>query len=241
MRVGRVELDPVVLAKFQQLQQDVAVKILNPTVGVKPNTWSLQGVTRSHLTAKLLEAQSNCCAYCEGRLHENNMHIEHVEERHDSLHRMYDPYNMILSCEGGRFKVTQQETQIEKEMRSASISCGHYKTVNFHQVNKEINYTLFISPLEEDLYEYVKFNNGVMEAKHDLPILTATRVAYTIDRLNLNALRLVYARRFVFENALLLYSKYKTPALKKRFLTNLLKDKGVQVPYQSFLKYSLML
>ena len=225
MLVTNLKFDPIVVAKLKELN--------NTQKG-----WSLQGLVREEVVNKLLLAQSNLCAYCECRIYNANMHIEHVVERHDRPELTYNPDNFVLSCEGGRHKVSTSETQLERESRVVSISCGHYKTDHNH-TSGAIDHNLFINPREEDLYESVHFIGGVMEASHKLTPEQAARVNYTIDRLNLNSLRLVYARRYVLESMLRILHKYSNKSSKKRFLTMLMKDKEVKTPFYSFIRYNL--
>jgi uncharacterized protein (TIGR02646 family) len=56
---------------------------------------------KTELREHLRQEQHQLCAYCEGKLEDNNSHIEHIEpQQHNPQHR-FDYQNLIASCNGG--------------------------------------------------------------------------------------------------------------------------------------------
>ena len=198
--------------------------------------WHLSEFVRTVIVSTLLEDQYHICMYCESRLSPTNQHIEHIVERHDDATKTYDFNNMGLSCMGGMHKTIPDETALEQLVRVPNMHCGHYKTLNFHK-NVELNYAVFIDPFAEALYEYFEFEDAIIVPLKGLSDEMRAKAAYTIERLNLNSSRLVYARRLHLDAFRKKLSTYKSMSAAKKFATSILNlQNGKKIPFWSFIE-----
>lgn len=210
---------PKEIKLYLQTRQAAVDEELKTNPQKKPS-WNLSQLARTTITSLLMEKQRYTCAYCQDRINKGNMHIEHFVERHDNAHLIYEYSNFIMSCEGGRFKNVPEEDILDKITRVPSISCGHYKTKNHHKT--EIDYTLLINPTKEAYANYFEYKEGYIMPKHGLTSKKQARAAYTIERLNLNSLRLVHERNKTLEALMVYLNKFKRDSTKKAQITKLL-------------------
>jgi len=198
--------------------------------------WQLSSFARETIVNTLLEDQFHTCMYCESRLTKDNLHIEHIIERHDDANSTYAFNNMGLSCMGGISKVISDETMLENLVRVPNIHCGHYKTLNFHK-NTEINYDLLIDPFHESMYEYFDFEDATLFPVKGLSDIMRARAAYTIERLNLNSSKLIYARRLHIDAFRKKLSSYKSMSAARKYASSILNlQNGKKIPFYSLIE-----
>jgi uncharacterized protein (TIGR02646 family) len=178
---------------FQRLELKTAVQ--NQLLAKESTNWkSLSSIQRREIVKKLLASQKSLCAYCECRISrkDNEHHIDHFEERHDSP-KIWDYNNFLLCCQGNTTVSKKNETLEEGEIRRSNISCGHQKTKSYHGED-EINYDLLLNPTKNvfDLFSYI---DGVIEPSRVCTTEEKIQVNYTVKRLNLDAFRIENERK----------------------------------------------
>ncbi len=124
----------------------------------------------------LRQEQQELCAYCEGKLENNNSHIEHIEPQEKNPQRRFDYKNLIVSCNGGEACCSDTEKNSYEDIDINS--CGHRKSNDF-------NSNLFLNPVElTDINYYFDYN------RHTAAIIPSTimskKAQYMIDLLNLD-------------------------------------------------------
>jgi len=224
--------------------KDKNTKNLEAIAAGEKGSWNLSKHVREVVTESLLISQKHLCAYCESRIYSNkdidirgNQHIEHIIERHDKPEHTYNYQNFTLSCEGGRFRATAKEVNIEKSIRVESISCGHYKTDHFHK-NTGVDYNKLLDPFKVEYGDYFIYLEEIIAPKPDLNDLDYIRSKYTIDRFNLNADRLQLARLAVMRQIRKDLMSYKQKVAQKRYITNLIKEtQDIYPPFVSLIRY----
>lgn len=207
-------------------------------------SWNLSKMVREVITDSLLISQKHICAYCESRIYSNkdvdirgNQHIEHIVERHDKPELTYVYTNFTLSCEGGRFRATAKEVNIENSIRVNSISCGHYKTDHFHK-NTGVDYTKLLDPFKVEYSDFFEYTEEIIKPKSGLNDKDYIKAVYTLDRFNLNADRLQLARLAVIRQIRKDLMSYKQKAAQKRYITNLIKNtQDIYPPFVSMIRY----
>jgi uncharacterized protein (TIGR02646 family) len=149
---------------------------------------------RIDIVDKLIASQKHICAYCECRILsiENYHHIDHFEERHDALLRIFDYTNMLLSCEGNKDPISKPEVEEAAIYRKTNVSCGHKKEKGRHG-DIEIDYDLLLNPTN-NVSGLFSYQNGVVEPSKICTPTEQEQVKYTIKRLNLDAKRLEKSR-----------------------------------------------
>lgn len=157
------------------------------------------GVSYNELIKKLIDVQHGLCGYCEITLIKLDRQVEHVIPRKDPQHgasREVDITNMIACCKGGTSPVFVSSEKSSDEDRyiepvKDNMSCGQEKgdhnDANFLDPRKlpalpSLTKVLVDGRIEVD--EQACKSEGI----------PATRVARTIEILNLNAERLRLAR-----------------------------------------------
>jgi len=227
---------------YQYLKGKNEANISRIAAGMK-GQWNLSKLHRNIISEALLESQHHLCAYCESRIWRpnskntrNNFHIEHYMERQDAFEKTYEYSNFLGSCEGGRFRDHENEMNVERNIRTDSITCGHAKT-QANGYGTPIDYTKLLDPLSYSYSKYFEYD-GVKLIPHKARLKQAqSRAAYTIDRLNLNADRLLLARQAIKNIINKDILKYKQNAAVKRYITNLLKEQEFYPPFRSFIEF----
>ncbi len=149
---------------------------------------------RKEIVNQLMTAQKSLCCYCECRIlvkdpdsGNKGYHIDHFEEQHDELIRIFDYTNMLLACESNTTSATKSDTEAKN-----ITSCGHHKTRDRHN-GVEIDYKLLLNPTN-NVSSLFSYRDGVVEASKICTTEQVKQVEYTINRLNLDAHRLENAR-----------------------------------------------
>lgn len=132
---------------------------------------------KSVLRQYLRQEQQHLCAYCEGKLEDNNSHIEHIEPQQRNPQRRFDYQNLIASCNGGEaccadeVKLSYAQLDIQ--------SCGHRKSNAF-----ELD--LFLNPVEvTEISNYFSYDrhNGMMLSSENK---SSVKANYMIELLHLD-------------------------------------------------------
>jgi uncharacterized protein (TIGR02646 family) len=119
------------------------------------------------LKSALSEEQHSLCCYCMKHINENNSHIEHIKPQAKFPAETLDYHNLLVSCNG---------------IKDGSAHCGHKK-------DDWYNAQEFLTPLNSDCEKIFSYSiTGEMDA-------ASKSGKITIDRLNLNSLLLVRARK----------------------------------------------
>lgn len=117
----------------------------------------------------LLNEQNFICCYCMKPVNDHNSHIEHIKPQSKFPTVTLDYYNLLVSCDG---------------LQDSKEHCGHRK-------NDWYDAQEFITPLNPDCENIFSYNiTGKMDA-------VSNNGKITIDKLNLNSLLLVRARKNV--------------------------------------------
>ncbi len=129
------------------------------------------------------------------------------------------------------------ETVVEKNQRVQSISCGHYKTDHFHK-GTSIDYTKLLDPFAYNYADYFSYTEELLITKPGLTPRRLIKAAYTLERLNLNADRLQFARLAILRQVRKDLMSYKQKASQKRYITNLIKEnQDVYPPFVSLIRH----
>ncbi|MFN0203908.1 MAG: retron system putative HNH endonuclease [Bacteroidia bacterium] len=199
---------------------------------------------RKEIVKKLLLSQKGLCAYCECRITEKEIHVEHFYEQHLFPTQIYDYQdNFILSCQGNTIPIKKEEADEAKKERVENISCGHKKAKQGHH-EVEIDYDLLLNPMEEIAYLFQYNDDGTIEASIICKEQNQQdKVNYTIKRLNLEADRLKNARvnEIIRMNREL--AELNEEEQKEFILSLLEEDQNELTPYYSTIKdnYSFLL
>lgn len=176
------------LALYPAIQEQLSAKTTSVFI--------LSKIQRREIVKQLMASQKSLCCYCECRIlvkapdtGNKGYHIDHFEEQHDTILRIFDYNNMLLSCESNTIPANKSEA--ESEIKNAT-SCGHKKTRDQHR-GDEIDYKLLLNPTDNvsKLFSYV---DGVIEPSRICTPIQIQQVEYTIKRLHLDAYRLENAR-----------------------------------------------
>jgi uncharacterized protein (TIGR02646 family) len=133
---------------------------------------------RGELRQALSQEQGYICCYCCQELDPRNSHIEHLRPQESYAHLSLDYTNLLVSCQGRLHK---------KEPRR----CGMAKDDWFDE-------KLMVSPLSQDCERFFEYTlaGEILASKDPVKQQAAQE---TIDRLNLNDLKLQADRRAVFD------------------------------------------
>lgn len=219
---------------FQRQPLDSAIQnqLLTKT---STNFGSLTEAQRSEIVSKLIASQKALCAYCECEISLLLYHIEHFEEQHDALNRIFDYTNLVLSCEGNRNPAFRPESMKDARYRKTNISCGHRKTKGHHG-NIEIDYRLLLNPTTAGVSALFSYFDGIVDSRSSCTSEEKKQVAYTVKRLKLDTHRLENNRIQKIEdirNALTDLTEEK----QKAFIRALLDEtQSVLHPYFSTIK-----
>jgi uncharacterized protein (TIGR02646 family) len=136
---------------------------------------------RGELRQALSQEQGYICCYCCQELDPRNSHIEHFRPQESYAHLSLDYRNLLVSCQGRLQK---------KEPRR----CGMAKDTWFDE-------NLMVSPLSKDCEGFFEYTlAGEILATEDPAKQQAAQE--TIDRLNLNDLKLQADRKAAFDEFL---------------------------------------
>ena len=125
--------EPVALTEWKAL----ANEHWQPTYG------DLSGAVKEAVKESLLAEQGRICCYCERRLNEGDLHIEHLAPQSSPAVDPLDYSNMICSC----------QNQLKK---GDPRHCGNLKENN----------TLSLTPLDADCEEHFTYtHNGTIQPK----------------------------------------------------------------------------
>lgn len=133
----------------------------------------------------LRQEQYQLCAYCEGKLEDNNSHIEHIEPQERNPQRRFDYQNLIASCNGGEeccadeLKPSYAQLDIQ--------SCGHRKSNAFEP-------DLFLNPVEvREISDYFAYDchSGMIQCNENQ---SPAKANYMIDLLHLDSVYLCHSR-----------------------------------------------
>jgi uncharacterized protein (TIGR02646 family) len=137
---------------------------------------------RVQIKSALSEEQNSICCYCMKRIKEHNSHIEHIQPQAKFPTETLNYHNLLVSCNG---------------IQDNNENCGHKKE-DWYNVQE------FLTPLNSDCEKVFSYNiTGAMNA-------TSKNGKITIDRLNLNALLLVRARKAIISQSGLFDSDFET-------------------------------
>ncbi len=154
--------------------------------------WRLTDNQRSEIKSKLQQSQGNLCCYCECRIDDNNLHIEHFKERHDNPNLVYDYQNMLLSCEGDRNMelpdIDNETYEDARHNRKLNTSCGHKKSKSYH--SEEIDYNLLLNPSDDRTEKFFSYIDGLIAPSSECTDDEKKRSIYTIKRLALDSEKL---------------------------------------------------
>jgi len=124
---------------------------------------------KNSLKSVLSEEQYFICCYCMKRIKPHNSHIEHIKPQARFPNETLAYHNLLVSCNG---------------MNDSDPNCGHKK-------NAWYDADEFLTPLDPDCEKLFTYNiTGQMNA-------LKKNGEVTIDKLNLNSLQLVRARKAV--------------------------------------------
>ena len=151
------------------------------------------GAAYRELRSTLIDLQHGLCGYCEARLVEPHVQVEHVvpqRDPDDGRRRELDETNMLASCLGGTKDVGARE-QFLPPVRE-NTSCGQAKGADAD--------ARFVDPRTVPAMPALVTvrDSGEIEADPDACVATgvpAERVAHTIGLLGLDVRRLRQARR----------------------------------------------
>lgn len=148
---------------------------------------------KEELRNDLFRVQKGLCPYCELKLEtELGCHIEHIQPKAANSHLTFEYTNLILSC------FSSNEL---RNYGSSARSCGHYKDSEVHHL--PLDFKRFISPTDPNCEHYFQYElNGEIGISplFSNDSLIASKVKYTIERLNLNCNRLVRQREEVIND-----------------------------------------
>ncbi len=237
----RIKLPLIISEELARKNEGNLIRIAD---GKKGNWNSMTSLTKKTVVSNLLLAQKSLCAYCESRLYSvaaadkrGNLHIEHVKEKQDHPKLTYVYTNFVLSCHGGMNKFAESESLVEQNQRVQSISCGHYKSDKFHK-NTSVDHTKLLDPYANPYSNYFSYNEEVLVLKKGLSDKDVLKAIYTINRLNLNADRLQFARLAIIRQVRKDLDSYKQKAAQKRYITNLIKEnQEIYPPFVSLIKH----
>jgi len=180
---------------------------------------------KPNLRQHLRQEQQQLCAYCEGKLEDNNSHIEHIKPQDENSQHRFDYNNLIVSCNGGEACCSNNEKNSYDQLEINS--CGHRKSNSFDT-------DFFLNPVElTDINNYFDYNH------HTAAIIPSTvmpkKAQYMIDLLNLDNQYLRNSRRNAkFALMRIVKQSNKNP---KQTLNSCL---GTSRPFISFLHASLL-
>jgi uncharacterized protein (TIGR02646 family) len=136
------------------------------------------------LKQALLNEQHYICCYCGNAIDLTTMHVEHFKPQGRFRNDQLNYRNLLASC-------------IARRHHEPDLSCGHKKDDWFHP-------SLLISPIDEpycgDLFRFKL--DGRIESAAETGTEDWLRANETIERLELNAHRLVLLRKVVIDDAL---------------------------------------
>jgi uncharacterized protein (TIGR02646 family) len=133
--------------------------------------WSnLDSAVRQELKETLIEQQKEMCCYCEVSLKQStNVHVEHLEDKHNWPNRIFDYDNLLASCQ-------------------YNDSCGHKKGAGY--------FSGMVSPLDdkcESRFTYTGIGTMIPTDETDV------KAQSTIDLLGLNCNRLKGRRKAIIQ------------------------------------------
>lgn len=235
-RTIRIEIEPNIASQLSEKQE----KIDN---GEKTHQWwRLSDNQRDEIKSKLLQSQGNLCCYCECKINDANLHIEHFVERHDNPQRVYDYQNMLLSCEGDRNNVlpdintvTTETYENARQDRIINTSCGHKKSKPYHN-EEEIDYNLLLNPSNDRTEKLLSYFDGLIEPSDECSQEEKNQSIYTIKRLSLDSDKL-NTRRDIRITEVQNQLKTMDKTEQKTYIMSLLDLTKVQhTPYYSTIK-----
>lgn len=201
--------------------------------------WSLNASEKQEVRKKLIQSQGALCCYCECRIENGNIHIEHFEERHDNPQRVYDYFNMLLSCEGDTTahlpSTASSGYKKAKQMKKANTTCGHKKSKPYHN-EAEIDYNLLLNPVNANTHKLFSYIDGFIEPAKHCNRIEKEQAEYTKKRLALDSDKL-NQRRILriteIQNQINQLNKEET----KQYILSLTNLSGINhTPYYSTIK-----
>jgi uncharacterized protein (TIGR02646 family) len=151
----------------------------------EPDWGNFQGDEKKDVLEALKRDQGFVCCYCEQRLAERTVHIEHLQSRRDAPHLALEFTNLLACC--------QRDLKVE---RQAPIHCGHLKG---HQ-------SLDVHPLMQDCRAFFIFDSqgGIRPSDEPARSQVARRA---IETLGLDVSSLVAQRSQAIDGALTLFEE----------------------------------
>ena len=121
--------------------------------------------TRQILKQTLLQEQGYICAYCMGRISENNMKIEHVASRHEHPELQLTYSNLVACClgnEGAPFEKTHCDTSKKSKSLSKNPAIPKYRIEESIQYYPNGTIYSTDSVIDTEINEILHLNLGIL-------------------------------------------------------------------------------